>query len=89
MSTTPKPKKIGRPPKPGGRDVLVAGRVPPSTAAKLDAIAKKYGYTRSETLRQVIEASSIVVDIELKPRVTPPKLKGKARRTSGDSSEFR
>jgi hypothetical protein len=79
MSAAPKskakPKKMGRPPKPGGRDVLVAGRVPPSTAAKLDAIAKKYGYTRSETIRRVIEASAVVADIELKPRSTMPKAK--------------
>jgi len=77
MSTTPKPKKMGRPPKPGGRDVLVAGRVPASTAAKLDAIAKKQGYTRSETVRRVIEAGVIVVDIELKPPAA--KAKAKAR----------
>ncbi len=68
MST--KPKKMGRPPKPGGQDVLVAGRVPPATAAKLDALAKKCGINRSEALRRVIEASAIITEIELKPRAT-------------------
>lgn len=77
MSVAPKSKKMGRPPKPGGRDVLVAGRVPPSTAAKLAAIASKYQITRSEALRRVIEASSIITDIEVKP--TKAKAKGKAR----------
>ena len=60
-----KPKKMGRPPKPGGQDVLVAGRVPPSTAAKLEAFAKKEGINRSEALRRAIEASVIIAEIEL------------------------
>lgn len=63
-----KPKKMGRPPKPGGQDVLVAGRVPPLTAAKLDAIAKKYKITRSEALRRTIEASAVITEVEVKPR---------------------
>lgn len=56
MSTKPKPKKMGRPPKPGGHDVLVAGRVPISIAASLDAYAKKVAISRSEAVRQLIEA---------------------------------
>lgn len=56
MSTKPKPKKMGRPPKPGGHDVLVAGRVPISIAAALDAYAKKTAISRSEAVRQLIEA---------------------------------
>lgn len=55
MSIAPKPKKMGRPKKPGGHDVLVAGRVPPATAEALDAFSKKNGISRSEALRRVIE----------------------------------
>jgi Ribbon-helix-helix protein, copG family len=46
----------GRPLKPGGQDVLVAGRIPPSLAAVLDAYADKAGITRSEAVRRLIEA---------------------------------
>ncbi len=56
MSASPKPKKIGRPRKPGGHDVLVAGRVPTAIAAMLDAYADKEGITRSEAVRRLIEA---------------------------------
>lgn len=69
MSATPKTKKrMGRPPKPGGQDVLVAGRVPPSTAAALDAFAKQKGINRSEALRRMIEASLVIADMELPAR---------------------
>jgi len=50
-----KPKRMGRPPKPGGRDVLVAGRVPPPVVVVLDAFAEKTGVSRSEAVRQLIE----------------------------------
>jgi Ribbon-helix-helix protein, copG family len=70
-----KPKKMGRPPKPGGQDVLVAGRVPRSTAAKLAALAKKYKINRSEALRRVIEASVFIANSEL-----PLQAKAKARK---------
>jgi hypothetical protein len=56
MSSHSKPKKIGRPLKPGGHDVLVAGRVRPDTAALLETFAKKAGITRSEAVRRLIEA---------------------------------
>lgn len=56
MSTAPKSKKMGRPPKPGGHDVLVAGRVPTSVAVALDAYAKKSEITRSEAVRQLVES---------------------------------
>lgn len=56
MSAKPQPKKMGRPPKPGGHDVLVAGRVPTATAAAVDAFAKRSEITRSEAVRQLIEA---------------------------------
>jgi hypothetical protein len=46
----------GRPPKPGGHDVLVAGRIPPSLAVVLDVYADKAGITRSEAVRRLIEA---------------------------------
>jgi hypothetical protein len=46
----------GRPPKPGGQDVLVAGRVPTAVAAALDGYAGKAGITRSEAVRRLIEA---------------------------------
>jgi hypothetical protein len=73
-----KPKRKGRPPKPGGRDVLVAGRVPPATATKLDAIAKQYKITRSEALRRTIEASAVITEIEL-PVARKPRAKGGKR----------
>jgi len=47
---------MGRPPKPGGHNVLVAGRVPAATAAAVDAYAKKFEITRSDAVRQLIEA---------------------------------
>ena len=50
-----KPKKLGRPPKPEGRAVLVAGRVPPATAAAVDAYARKNAINRSEAVRELIE----------------------------------
>lgn len=68
---------MGRPPKPGGRDVLVAGRVPPMTAAKLGAFAKRHKISRSEALRRVIEASAVITEIDDEPRSL--KAKGKAR----------
>ncbi len=55
MSATPLPKKMGRPPKPGGHDVLVAGRVPTATAAAIDAYAKRSEITRSEAVRRLVE----------------------------------
>ena len=55
MSDTAKPKKMGRPPKPGGHDVLVAGRVPAAVALALDGYAKKAAITRSEAVRRLIE----------------------------------
>lgn len=76
MSVKAKPKKLGRPPKPGGRDVLVAGRVPPETAAALDAFVKAKKITRSEALRRMIEASLVVADIKLS---AARKVKAKAR----------
>lgn len=77
MSTKAKPKKMGRPPKPGGRDVLVAGRVPPETAAKLKAFVKMKGINTSEALRRMIEASLVVADIDLP---ASRKMKSKAKR---------
>jgi uncharacterized protein YgbK (DUF1537 family) len=55
MSSALKPKKLGRPPNPEGRAVLVAGRVPPATAAAVDAYAKKRASNRSEAVRELIE----------------------------------
>jgi hypothetical protein len=46
---------MGRPPKPGGHDVLVAGRVPTATAAAIDAYAKRSEITRSEAVRRLVE----------------------------------
>jgi hypothetical protein len=76
MSAAPKSKKMGRPRKPGGHDVLVAGRVPTATAAALHAYAKKKGINRSEALRRMIEASLVVADTEL-PTARRVKAKGK------------
>ena len=46
----------GRPRKPGGHDVLIAGRIPPALVVVLDAYADKTGITRSEAVRKLIEA---------------------------------
>ena len=55
VSSALKPKKLGRPPKPEGRAVLVAGRVTPATAAAVDAYATKNAINRSEAVRELIE----------------------------------
>jgi hypothetical protein len=49
-------KTRGRPPKPGGADPGVFVRLPPAVLAALDKYAAKIGATRSEALRQLIEA---------------------------------
>ena len=47
---------MGRPLKPGGHDVLLAGRVPTALAAAVGTFAKTADITRSEAVRQLIEA---------------------------------
>jgi len=51
-----KPKKRGRP-STGGRDPLVAARLPPTLTAAIDAWAAKAGdgVTRSEAIRRLVE----------------------------------
>jgi len=49
------PKKRGRPPS-GGRDPIVPTRLPEHQIAAIDAYATKAGITRSEAVRQLIEA---------------------------------
>ena len=56
ISVNEKTRGRGRPPKPGGRDVLVAGRIPAALAVALNTYAQKAGITRSEAVRRVIEA---------------------------------
>ena len=56
ISVNEKKRGRGRPKKPGGQDVLVAGRIPPPLVVTLDAYAAKLGITRSEAVRQLIEA---------------------------------
>jgi hypothetical protein len=55
MSSSPKPKKMGRPPKPEGQAVLLAGRVAPATANEVDAYAKRNSINRSEAVRRLVE----------------------------------
>ena len=55
MSSNPKPKKMGRPPKPEGQAVLLAGRVPPATANEVDAYAKRNSINRSKAVRRLVE----------------------------------
>jgi hypothetical protein len=49
-------KKMGRPSKPGGAALAVPVRLFPDVLAALDAWAAKAGITRSEAMRQLIEA---------------------------------
>ena len=49
-------KKRGRPPKPGGVDPGVFVRLPSETLASLNAYAEEAGISRSEVMRQLIEA---------------------------------
>ena len=55
ISSALRPKKLGRPPNPEGRTVLVAGRVPPATADAVDAYARKNAINRSEAVWRLIE----------------------------------
>jgi len=56
MSTPPQKKKMGRPPKPGGASAVVPVRIAPDVLALLDAYAERAGVTRSDAVRQLIEA---------------------------------
>lgn len=47
---------MGRPPKEEGAAILVPARLPPALAAAVDAYANKTAITRSEAVRQLIEA---------------------------------
>jgi hypothetical protein len=55
MSAKPKVRKPGRPPLAGERGILLAGRVAPTIAERVDAYAAKAGITRSEAVRRLIE----------------------------------
>jgi len=55
MSAKPKKPKLGRPPLAGERGILLAGRVAPIIAGRVDDYAKGEGITRSEAVRQLIE----------------------------------
>jgi hypothetical protein len=54
-SITVKPKKRGRPAT--GRDPLVGVRIPTELIAEIDAWARRSKITRSEAIRQFIEAA--------------------------------
>ncbi len=56
MLVSRKPAKMGRPRKPGGRDVLIAGRLPVPIAMALDLYADRTGLTRSQAVRRLIES---------------------------------
>jgi hypothetical protein len=55
MSSVEKPKKMGRPPKPEGQAVLLAGKVSPAIAAAVDVYARKERINRSEAIRRLVE----------------------------------
>jgi metal-responsive CopG/Arc/MetJ family transcriptional regulator len=46
---------MGRPPKEEGAAIVVPARLPPALASAVDAHAEKFGFTRSEAVRQLIE----------------------------------
>ena len=56
MAKKAAPKKRGRPAKPGGKDPVVPARLPLSLVEAIDTLAAANGVTRSEAMRQLIEA---------------------------------
>jgi metal-responsive CopG/Arc/MetJ family transcriptional regulator len=56
MSQKATRKKMGRPPKPGGAAHVVPVRIFPGVLEALDNWRAKAGVTRSEAVRQLIEA---------------------------------
>jgi metal-responsive CopG/Arc/MetJ family transcriptional regulator len=56
MSKQTQKRKMGRPPKPGGAATVVPVRIAPDVLVLLDAYAHRGGFTRSEAVRQLIEA---------------------------------
>ena len=62
------PKRMGRPPKPGGRDPVVPVRLPREMLDQIDAEASAEGVSRSDAVRQAIDRG-----------LKPSKAKGKAR----------
>lgn len=56
MSKPAQKKKMGRPRKPGGAATVVPVRIAPDVLILLDAYAQRAGVTRSEAVRQLIEA---------------------------------
>ncbi|WP_300782154.1 ribbon-helix-helix domain-containing protein [Enhydrobacter sp.] len=57
ISDIKKSPRRGRPPKPGGVDPGIFTRLPTDTLAAVDAYAEKAGISRSDAVRQLIEAS--------------------------------
>ncbi len=51
-----RPKRMGRPPKPGGRDPVVTGRVSSRVIEAMEAWAEKNGLTKSAAMAKLIEA---------------------------------
>ena len=56
MSKSLQKKKMGRPPKAGGASAVVPVRISPDVLTRLDAYAERTDVTRSEAVRQLIEA---------------------------------
>jgi Ribbon-helix-helix protein, copG family len=52
----PKGKRIGRPPRPGGRDPVIAVRLPRELLAQVDEWADGIGANRSDAIRRLLEA---------------------------------
>lgn len=57
----------GRPPKTGGADLSIPARLPPSLVGALDRYAENAGISRSEAIRQLIEAG-LLATAKAKPR---------------------
>jgi Ribbon-helix-helix protein, copG family len=51
----PKKRGRGRPPRPGGRDPVVAVRLPPTIITEVDLVAEREGIGRSEAVRRLLE----------------------------------
>ena len=49
------PKRMGRPPKPGGKDPVVPVRLPRDMLAQIEATAEAAGVSRSDAVRRAIE----------------------------------
>jgi hypothetical protein len=49
------PKRMGRPPKPGGKDPAITVRLPRDVITQIDATAEIAGVSRSDAVRKLVD----------------------------------